>query len=216
MAIEQAAMHGQPGLTGLSVALTRLIMADGVSKLFLDAQEHVQAGLGLENLLWSDRKAIGPKGESISSMLTEIDEPLVVHTQSAAVLSAPWYRKRMIGAVSQLGEGRAWGKWKQDRKNHHVVAWAPWPLIWVDNVNHSTAAGLMLAGGRLKSSEHHDCTALLHAVQTDGHHWIWCSTGNKFSRVNNLYMAAIFVIGQRLVGAEPGAIQVVTHTPRDQ
>ncbi len=133
-------------------------------------------------------------------LLQPMEEALVVDTRCTAVIPEPWERRRTIRALANLGEKRSWGAWRQDKRNHHGVAWSPWPLVWVDNGNHSTLASLVMGGGKFKCSEHLDANALLDAVTTDGVNWIRTDTNQAFWHVESLPMAAIFLIGKHLAG----------------
>lgn len=196
--IHQASEHGVDGLTGLTVALSRIIVADGLRGLLMDAREHQGCGVSVESLLWPAATVIMGESTTMRNLLHPMDEALVVDTRCTAVIPAPWERRRTIRALANLGEKRSWGAWRQDKRNHHGVAWSPWPLLWVDNGNHSTLASLVMGGGKFTCSEHLDASALLNAVTTDGVNWIRTDTNQTVGLVKSLPMAAIFLIGQQL------------------
>lgn len=196
--IDQASEHGVNGLTGLAVTLSRIIVADGLRGLLMDAREHQGCGISVKSLLWPAAAVIKGEATTMRDLLQPMEEALVVDTRCTAVIPAPWERRRTIRALANLGEKRSWGAWRQDKRNHHGVAWSPWPLLWVDNGNHSTLASLVMGGGKFKCSEHLDASALLNAVTTDGMNWIRTDTNQAFGHVKSLPMAAIFLIGKQL------------------
>jgi len=196
--IAQASAHGVNGLTGLAVALSRVIVADSLKCLVMDAREHQGCKASRESLLWPRDTIISGQSTSMRDLLHAKTEPLIVDTGCTAVIPAPWERRRTIKAMANLGAARPWGSWRQNKRNHHGVAWSPWPLVWVDNGNHSTLASLFVGGGRFRCSEHLDAHDLLDAVTTDGMNWIRTDTQRAFARVESLPMAAIFMLGKEL------------------
>ena len=106
------------------------------------------------------------------------------------------------GKVSaKFRAGRAkWGEWKQN-PNICATAWTPWPIVWVDNGNHSTMAAILTHGGQLKTSETFDAKELLLSVYTDGANWLRVDNNQVIAPVTSLPMAAIFEIGRRLIKA---------------
>lgn len=200
--IDCAQAHGRDGLLSLTVALSRLIHASAMDALLLDAREFRKAPMEPSSLLWDERLPLTASGESMRDLLVKRSRAPTVDLTDTAVFPSPWERWRMHGALANLGEGREWGPWKQDKKNHFGVAWYPWPVVWVRNGNHSTMAALLRSRGTFKSSEAYDFAPVLRVVSTDGVNWIRTADSSVLAPVRSLPMAGIFIIGQRLIELE--------------
>lgn len=195
--IDSAEAQGVHALRGVAVALSRIIVGQGLEALLLDAREFRGAGLSPANLLWDPLLQLDAAGGTLSSLPAKLSRAPTVDLIDTIVLPNPWERWRLHTALQNLGAGRAWGAWRQDR-NHHGVAWRPWPIVWVSNGNHSTTAALLRGGGRFKCREAFDFTPVLAAVYTDGLTWLRACDGSTLAPVRSIAMAGIFVIGQRL------------------
>jgi len=195
--IDTAQAHEVHALRGLTVALSRIIHGHALDALLLDAREFLKPELNPSDLLWDEDLPLKAGGQTMRDLITPSARSLSVDLNDAAVFPSPWERWRLHGALQNLGTGRSWGPWRQDR-NHFGVAWRPWPLVWVSNGNHSTMAALVRGGGRFKCHEAFDFTPVLSAVRTDGINWYRVDNGEELGPVHSMPMAGIFVIGQRL------------------
>jgi hypothetical protein len=61
-------------------------------------------------------------------------------------------------------------------------------------------AALVRGGGKLKCDHAFDFSPVLRAVSTDGARWLRSHDNTAIAPVTSVPMAAIFVIGQRLIG----------------
>ncbi|WP_157118904.1 DUF6710 family protein [Azohydromonas lata] len=197
--IDSAEQHGKHALQGLTVALARIIIGQGLQGLILNAQEFHKPPLDIPDLLWDEDLPLNNAGQSMRQLRAKLPRPISVDLNDAAVFPSPWERWRFHGALQKLGAGREWGPWKQDHRNHFGIAWRPWPMVWVHNGNHSTMAALVRGGGKLRCSEAFDFAPVLQAVNTDGVNWYRADTGSVIEKVKSMPMAGIFVIGQRLL-----------------
>lgn len=202
--IECAEQHGEEGLRGLAVALSKMLVAEALHALVLDAKKHSKCGLEADALLWDRNIPLNKDGGTLATLMVCKKGRIKVNLDDAIVFAATWERWRFFGALAKIGEGREWGPWKHDKRNHFTEAWLPWPIVWVSNGNHSTMAGLVRGGGLLKCEETFDFRPVLNAVTTDGRRWFRADTGKAFPQVRSLPMAGIFLIGQRLVAHEQG------------
>jgi hypothetical protein len=159
--IESAAASGKHGLKGLTVALGRIVVARELEAFLLNAEEHQKPLRTVEDLLWDERLPLNAAGQSMQNLMRKLPRAPSVEMNETAVFPSPWDRWRLFAAIGGLGEGRPWGPWKQEPNNHYAVAWKPWPMVWVDNGNHSTMAALVRGGGKLKCKEAFDFTPVL-------------------------------------------------------
>jgi hypothetical protein len=195
--IDTAEEHGKHALRGLTVALSRIILGQALDTLLLDAREFHKPALDPAALLWDEDLPLTASGQTMRDLTTRLPRSLSVDLNDAAVFPSPWERWRLHGALHNLGTGRAWGSWRQDR-NDFGIAWKPWPLVWVSNGNHSTMAAVVRGGGRFKCHEALDFTPVLSAVRTDGISWYRVDNGEELGPVRSMPMAGIFEVGQRL------------------
>ena len=200
--IECAKQHGHDGLRGLAIALSKMIIAEGLEQLVFEAREHSPSGLEAKSLLWASDIPLNDAGDTLQSLLVSKKKRVKVDMNDAIVIPDPWERWRLFGALANLGEDRQWGPWRQDKRNHYGEAWLPWPIVWVSNGNHSTMAGLVRGGGKFKCHDTLDFSPVLKAVTTDGQWWYRTDTGQPFAQVRSLAMAGIFDIGQCLCFAK--------------
>lgn len=198
--IKTAEAHGKKALEGLTIALARMIQADILEKLLFDAREGNRANDSIKTLLWDSKKPIRADGASINILLRKRRKISPIELAHTSVIPQPWERWRMARSLQNLGQGAKWGEWKQS-SNIHATAWTPWPIVWVDNGNHSTMAAILTHGGKLKVSETFDAKELLLSVYTDGVSWLRVDNDQAIAPVTSLPMAAIFEIGRRLIKA---------------
>lgn len=196
--VECAEQHGEDGLRGLAIALSKMLVADALQALVLEAKEHSACGLDTDALLWDRNVILNVNGDTLTTLMLPKKRRVKVDMNDAIVLPATWERWRFFGALAKIGEGRPWGAWKHDKSNHFAQAWLPWPIVWVKNGNHSAMAGLVRGGGVLTCEEAFDFSPVFGAVTTDGRRWYRADTQKSFANVRSLPMAGIFVVGQRL------------------
>lgn len=145
--IECAEQHGEEGLRGLAVALSKLLVAEALQALVLEAKQFSGCGLEAEVLLWDMNTPLNGDGDTLATLMRRKKKRVKVDMSDAIVLPATWERWRFFGALAKIGQGRPWGPWKHDKRNHFAQGWLPWPIVWVMNGNHSAMAGLVRGGG---------------------------------------------------------------------
>ena len=107
----------------------------------------------IDDLLWDRRRPITRTGQCLQDLLKPRRVRDRVDLGAAAVISNIWEPWRLARAFQHLRLSGTWDVWKQET-NHHAIAWHPWPLIWIDNGNHSaTAAGFPTPEGRPRRGE---------------------------------------------------------------
>ncbi len=195
--IDTAQAHGDEALRGLTIALARMIQAEAFAVLFLDARPHRSPDGSQDDLLWDKNLPITQNGRSLASLLVNRRKREYFELCASAVIANFWEPWRLVRAFQNLGPTCAWGAWCQSL-NHHAVVWHPWPLIWIDNGNHSTTAAILKGGGKIQCEASFDAEPLLRVVTTNGRHWFG-ENGRKLSPVYSLPMAGILEIGRRLI-----------------
>lgn len=198
--IATAGSHGESALRGLTIALTRLIQAEAFSALFYDARPHRNPLGDFDELLWDrDKQVVGKKRRD--QLLVGTKDAGPIDLASTAVIAAIWEPWRLMRALGNLGPEDPWGPWQQSA-NHSAVYWAPWPLVWVYNGNHSSTAAMIKSGGSLVCDAHYDATPLISAIHTDGVRW-YGEADRDLGPVNSLPMAGIIEIGRSLIQGQP-------------
>ncbi len=196
--VDVATSEGREALSGLSLGLTRIIQAEILRGLFFDARPGRSVPSSMEDLLWDPSLSFASDGRNLRGLLRRRRTSTAVSIQSSAIIARPWNAQRLVISMQNLGPGLSWKSWRNSR-NTHSVAWLPWPLIWVDNGNHSMTTAMLRHGGTLQCGETFDASPLLRAVRTDGENWIRVSDGQPFAKVRSVPMAALFTVGQRLL-----------------
>ena len=115
------------------------------------------------------------------------------------VLPCPWNRERSIDCIINIGKNRAMGEWTQDFSNHKVTLWLPMGIAWVGGGNHSIAAGIVKATGKIKPEYIYDISRVYDYVYCDGKNYIRKDDRQIISPVRNIEFAAIFEIGRMMV-----------------
>lgn len=133
----------------------------------------------------------------------EIKSDKKLNLSKDLILPWPWNRGRLMGTINNIGDGRSWGRWKQDYRNHYVELWLPIGLAWVNGGNHSIAMGI-IQGGELQPEYYYDISELYKYIKCDGNNFIRTKTNyiikdEILSPVTNVDFAAIFEIGRLLV-----------------
>jgi hypothetical protein len=198
--IDTAEEHGARALKGLTLALIRIIQAEILKALFLDARPGKTADDCPNTLLWDSSIAIGCDGATMSDLLHFEKGSITLDIAHSAVIPQPWEHWRLARALQNLGPDGIDGVWRQ-MSNTHAVAWMPWPLVWIDNGNHTAMATIVTHNGTLEVSEWLDAKELLLSVYCDGINWLRVDDDQIIAPVQSLPMAGIFEIGRRLVRA---------------
>lgn len=211
--VDTATEHGRESLTGLAIALSRIIQAKVFEALFLNARFSAVGDTDIADLLWNPSLKIMDNSYSLNELLRPSKKPITINIGNHAVFPSPWEPWRLGRAMQTIGPQGS--KWRQD-SNHHAIAWLPWPLIWVNNGNHSTTAGMLRGGGKLRCHTAYDASELLKCVRTDGAQWFSTDNNKPFAKVQSVPMAAIFVIGQRLIELPTPAIKKMGRSKRQE
>jgi len=196
--INTAEAHGKNALEGLVLALTKIIQAECLGSLLLDGRMGKTGNYSISDLLWDVNLPIRNDGANMMSLLSACSAPPSISLAYGAVIPQAWEPRRMLRALENLGTGGKFGTWK-NTPNLNAIAWMPWPLVWVDNGNHSTMAGILTYDGQLDPTKTFDARELLISVYTDGVNWLRVDNDAVIAEVNSLPMAGIFEIGRRLI-----------------
>lgn len=113
------------------------------------------------------------------------------------ILPWPWNRERLQTCISNIGEGREWGKWIQDYDNHSVEVWLPMGVAWVYGGNHSISIGI-IQGGEIEPEHYYDISDVYKYVRCNGIDYRRINDDVIIAPVRNVDYAAIFEIGRLL------------------
>lgn len=197
--IDTAQAHGRKALQGLAIALARMIQADVLSVLLFDGRQGVHGRGSIDDLLWDRNLPVTKDGRRLLDLLVPTRRPRRFNLGSTALIANPWEPWRLARALQSLGPNCEWGEWRQDKNNHFVAAWYPWPLLWVSNGNHSATAASLKGGGKIRCEDVFEATPLLKVVSTNGRHWFG-EDGRALGRVHSMPMAGLIEVGRRLIG----------------
>lgn len=125
----------------------------------------------------------------------------IINLSRDLVLPWPWHRNRIKDAILNIGEGRKFGKWKQDYDNHWLNVWIPMGIAWVGGGNHSITVGIV-QGGELEPEYCSDISKLYKYIKCDGDNFIEIKSGRVISKVKSPEFAAIYEIGRMMVDKE--------------
>ncbi len=126
------------------------------------------------------------------------DNKPTINLSRDLVLPWPWHRTRIKDSILNIGEGRPWGKWKQDYYNHWLNVWLPMGIAWVGGGNHSITVGIV-QGGELEPEYCSDISKLYKYIKCDGEDFIDINSGRSLNKVKSPEFAAIFEIGRMMV-----------------
>jgi hypothetical protein len=195
--IDTAEQFGSDSLRGLTIALSRLIQAEALELLLFDARPRNEPPLLPSDVLWDSDLPLTSSGATMDQLTLLSEQAITVNLEDAAVFPRIWERWRLHRALGRIGPGRVDGPYAQSG-NHFGVRWHPWPLVWLENGNHSTLAAQLRGGGDFECHASFDFTPVLDAVRTDGANWYRVDDGTVVGPVTSVPMAGIFVVGQRL------------------
>lgn len=114
-------------------------------------------------------------------------------------LPTMWNRQSVASAFGAIGAGLKCGSWRQD-PNHSVALWLPWRIAFVNNGNHSIAAGVIRAEGRLKPSSVFNLERQLREIRCDGRNFVRVADGAVVAPVRDARRAAVWEIGRLMCG----------------
>lgn len=111
------------------------------------------------------------------------------------VMPWPWDAGRLNDSFACIGEGRPKGPWQQGEQSYTVIL--PVRIGFISGGgNHSTATGIVMAEGEIRTKEVYDFAAIYPHVHTDGRHYLRSSDNKVIEPVRNPVFAAIFEIGR--------------------
>jgi hypothetical protein len=128
----------------------------------------------------------------------EVNIEKEVQLSKDVILPWPWNRDRLINNISRIGEGRVFGKWKQD-SNHRGILWLPIGITWVEQGNHSIATGIIQGDGVIKPRNVYDISPVYNHVFCDGEYYRKKADNSIITKVKSVEFAAIFEIGRMMV-----------------
>ena len=193
LAREVAAMDPR-GLPALVVAILRPLQSEQI----LGAAERSQHGA--PSPIDGQTLFMGEAGQDLFSLSEPIEvDPSGFEVDLARdmVLPTMWNRKSVASALGSIGADLMCGSWRQD-SNHRVSLWLPWRMAFVENGNHSIAAGILRAEGKLKPSSVYDLTPVLRDIHCDGSTYFLSSNRRAVGKVIDPRTAAVWEIGRMM------------------
>ncbi len=158
---------------------------------------HHMRAISRRNIWFSPSTRFGIESKTLSEVFLQLPNNDKISLGDDLVITNPWERSRMQAALIHHGQSRNRGAWKQD-SNHYTVLWKPLNIIWVENGNHSIAAGIIQGDGTLVPSETYDISPIYDYIKCDGNHFIDIEQNKVIGNVRNIEFAAIFEIGRLL------------------
>lgn len=149
---------------------------------------------------WSFFMGADVKGVFDFGALQALDEEdFEVDLAKDVTLPTMWNRQSVASAFGAIGAGLKCGSWRQD-PNHSVTLWLPWRIAFVNNGNHSIAAGVIRAEGRLKPSSVFNLERQLREIRCDGRNFVRVADGAVVAPVHDARLAAVWEIGRLMCG----------------
>jgi len=159
-----------------------------------------ESDLDLTKMFLDNTTSVASDGKRIYNLKKEVKTTKEVRLNKDLIFPLPWKRRRLISAISYIGEGRPWGQWKNDNRNHFVELWLPLGITWVNNGNHSIAAGILQGvGTTIKPECTYDVSEFYKYIYTDGRYYIRKEDNLIIAPVEDVEFAAIFEIGRLMV-----------------
>jgi len=176
--------------------LVRMLLRPLQAEMLVDAaqkgKERDVPSIDERGFFWDDQSRIF----SLLSRTKRRRDQIEIHLNRDLILPWPWERNRLIKALSLIGKGKKWGRWKQDEVNHLVHLWLPWGISFVGGGNHSIAAGILAGEGKIIPTEIHDMSGIFRIVSCDGMDYLNKKDGSKIAPVSDPKVAAVFEIGR--------------------
>lgn len=138
-----------------------------------------------------------PENITLDNIIKQVKSSKKIILNKDLILPWPWRKSKFVRSLFNIGEGRKFGKWKQDYNNHFVQVWLPMGIAWVVNGNHSICMGI-IQGGELEPEGYYDISEVYKYVDCDGVNYIKKEDNSVISEVKNVEFAAIFEIGRLL------------------
>jgi hypothetical protein len=148
-----------------------------------------------DKVLFDTSAPLTPDGRSLRRLLREIPTPRALELGVDLLFPSPWERGRLVNSLCNLRPGGRWGRWRQD-PNHRVMLWLPLGVGWVIGGNHSVAAGVIHAQGKVRPEVTYDISKVYKHVVCDGVDYRRVHDGSRIGPVPDLEMATIFEIGR--------------------
>ncbi|MCM3730115.1 hypothetical protein M3196_00335 [Fictibacillus nanhaiensis] len=135
-------------------------------------------------------------GRQFSDLISTLDIKRKANLRNDTVLPWAWKRQRLIKAITNIGQCRKLGPWKEDELNHSLELWLPIGLYWVWSGNHSLSVGILQGNGTISTEAVNDISEIYNYVTCDGMYYFREFDKSIIGEVKNIEIAAIFEIGR--------------------
>ena len=175
------AMIDPRGLHAFVVAILRPLQSEHI----IAAAERAQHAAPPSFYDWSFFMGSEVKGVFDFGCLKSLDsDDFEVDLARDLALPTMWNRQSVASAFGAIGAGLKCGSWRQD-PNHSVALWLPWRIAFVNNGNHSIAAGVIRAEGKLKPSSVFNLEPQLREIRCDGRNFMRVADGTVVAPVHD-------------------------------
>lgn len=137
-----------------------------------------------------------PEGKTYLELIKKVNVNRKADLRVDAVIPWPWHSQRLVDSIINIGPGRRWESWKEDKKNHYLELWLPFGLFWVHGGNHSISVGILQGTGTITAKSVYDVSNIYNYVYSDGENFYRKFDNTIISEVENMELAAIFEIGR--------------------
>lgn len=193
---EQIAATQPQALHAFVVAILRPLQSEQILQA-AERNEHA-AREEIDELVFFMGRA-GSNLFSVSALKSLDPSAYEVDLARDLTLPTTWVRDSIVRALGEIGPGMRRGAWRQHP--HHLVSlWLPWRIAFVHGGNHSIAAGVLRAEGKLRPSSVFDLVPVLNAVRCDGENYIRVADGHLIAPVPDHRIGAVWEIGRLMAG----------------
>lgn len=179
--------------------LGRSLQTEYLSHLLYLANESNLETIHFWEIFFDNCFPLTSSGKTYSDLIKKLDTHKDIDLSKDLVLPSPWKRDRYIKCISNIGEGRACGKWEEITTNHSITLLLPLGIALVNGGNHSISTGIIQGEGVISNAAVYDISPLYEYVKCDGLNYIRISDGVIINKVPNIEFAAIFEIGRLMV-----------------
>ncbi|WP_311632797.1 DUF6710 family protein [Peribacillus simplex] len=178
--------------------LGRKIHSDYMVRL-LSVEDESDLESFLPPFMFPSQTILTPEGKTYHDLIKKVNVKRIANLKADTVIPWPWARGRLIDTITNIGPGRGWGSWKEDKINHYLELWLPFGLFWVNGGNHSISVGILQGTGTITADVVYDICNIYNYVYCDGKHYYRKFDNTIISEVKNLELAAIFEIGRLMI-----------------
>jgi len=186
-------------LPWLITALGRIVQSQAIVEPTLHYPRDVSSSAySPDTLFFPEFEPLDAEGRTFRDVAWELKEMRELRLDRDIIIAWPWQPHRLMMSLSKLRPHGGWGRWKQEW-NHQVELWEPIGIGFVHGGNHSIAAGVLTASGKIKPDFGYDLTPVYDHVVCNGREFRRKQDKGVIAEAASVEMAAIFEIGRLMV-----------------